>query len=289
MSRFSLFTVGLLVLTSASPAFAQSRRGSGSSGSSFGSSGGSSGSGFGSSSGSGGDVSAGFGGNTVSGFGDTSSFGQSSGMNALSSGLGGSAAGMGLSLGGSQGGSMGSASSRRSGTNSGSRNQAGGRSGITGMTGQRSPGRAGGFGMSGMTGIPGMNSFSNTGRNNRMGATRGVGVQQAIRPVIHFAMDVPPPALAPTAVAQSINVSFAQNQQIAPSLQGVQINVGPAGVATVRGTATTEHQRTLAGAMLSLEPGVRTVRNEIVVTPATVPTAIPTLPPPATPSLQNSR
>lgn len=287
MSRFSPFTVGLLVLIAASPAFAQSRN-SGRSGSTsgFGSSGGS---GFGSGSGSTGDVSAGFGQNSVSGFGDTSSFGQSSGLNALSSGLGGSAAGMGLSLGSnSQGGSMGSASSRRSGTNSGNRSTSS-RSGITGMTGQRSPGRTGGFGMSGMTGIPGMNSFNNMGRNNRLGATRGVGVQQAIRPVIQFVMDVPPPALAPTAVAQSINVSLAQNERIAPSLQGVQVNVGPAGIATVRGTATTEHQRTLAAAMLSLEPGVRTVRNEIVVNPAVVPTATPTLPPPATPSLQNSR
>jgi hypothetical protein len=102
--------------------------------------------------------------------------------------------------------------------------------------------------------------------------------------------------LAPTAVAQSLNVSFAQNQRIAPSLQGVQVEVGPAGIATVRGAAATEHQRTLAAAMLSLEPGVRAVRNEIVVNPATVPTvtptvptAAPTLPPPATPSLQNSR
>ena len=137
-----------------------------------------------------------------------------------------------------------------------------------------------------MTGQTGMNGL---GRNNRPGlGSRGIGVQQAIRPVIQIAMDTTP-VLTPTTVAQAANVTFSQNQVLSRNLQGVQVDVGPAGVATVRGTATTERERTMAAALLSLEPGVRAVQNEIVVNPATPPAVSATLPPPATPIVPPNR
>jgi len=269
MSRSSLLTVGILALVAASPVSAQNRGGGGgNSGSSFGGSSGGSGFGGSGSNNSGGDVSAGFGGNSQSGFGDTSSFGQSNGLSALSSGIGTSATGMGASSGGTL--NSGSSSSRNGSSRSSSggssnrngRSSTSGRNSVTGMTNQRSPGRNGMSGMNGMNGMAGMNGM---GRNNRI-SPRGIGVQQAIRPVIQIALDLPT-SLQTTAVAQAANASFAQNQLLSNSMQGVQVNVDSSGVATVRGNATSNRDRTMAAALLSLEPGVRAVKNEIAVPP----------------------
>ena len=69
--------------------------------------------------------------------------------------------------------------------------------------------------MNGMTGMGGMNNFNNMGRNNRMGmgGSRGIGVQQAIRPVIQIAMEAPA-NLAPPIVAQSVTASGARRRSM---------------------------------------------------------------------------
>jgi hypothetical protein len=291
MPRLSLFATGVLVLVAATPVLAQQSRGGGGGGAS---------SGFSTAANQafGGQAAmGGFGqGETTTGFGDTSQFGQSTGVNALSSGIGTPASGLGLPpLGGSaRQGSPGSTSSRSSafgstrastgGSTGAGRGMSTGRNATTGMTGSRTTGRN--TGLAGMSQFAGMNSMNRNsmnrgGRNNAgmgMGMNaqivgRGVGAQQYVRPVIQFAMDVPP-TLTPPAVAQSITQTFATNEAIG-GLQQMQVNVEANGVATVRGTAQNERQRVIAAALLSLEPGVRAVRNEVVV--------------PALPSLQNSR
>jgi hypothetical protein len=286
MNRSWQLAVGFCIVLTASPAFAQSRGGGGGGGNSFGSSGSS---GFGSSSGggSGADISGGFGSNTQGGFGDTSQFGQTTGMNALSSGIGSPAVGLGLPplngsmSGSSRSGGSGSSSSRGGGSSSfGSTTSSRGGSGgglangrssgsssrsssrsVTGMTGNRSPGRnSGGFGMNGMAGMNG-----GMGRNG-MSRGGGIGVQQAVRPVIQIGFDDMPQALQPPVVAQSISTSFAQNT-VMPQLAQMKVNIDANGFATVQGTAKTNRERIMAAALLSLEPGVRGVRNEVSVPP----------------------
>jgi len=130
------------------------------------------------------------------------------------------------------------------------------------MTGQRSPGRNNGsFGMNGMSGMSGMNGM---GRNGRL-SSRGIGVQQAVRPVIQISLDTPS-SLEPTTISEMTRTHLTTNQSVS-SLQGVQVNLDTTGVATVRGVAANNRERILAAAMLSMEPGVREVRNEITLPP----------------------
>jgi len=96
MNRLSLLAVGGCLLLASSPVLAQSGGGRGGGGSGGGGSGGG-GSGLGSSSNAfGADISNGFGSNSQSGFGNLDQFGQTTGMNALSSGIGSPATGLGL-------------------------------------------------------------------------------------------------------------------------------------------------------------------------------------------------
>jgi hypothetical protein len=265
MTRPSSLAIGMLLLATA-VADAQSRSsGSRSSGSSFGSSGSSFGS---NAAGSGTSISEGFG---SQGFGDTSNFGQSTGMSALSSGMGGSATGLGRSSSSSSG------SGNRTRTNASASGQmsrtgvSSNRNSVAGMGGQRSPGRSSMMGNMGglssmMSGMNGMNGMGRGALGNR-----GVGVQQSVRPVIRVNM-APPPSLAPIVVAQALNSAISQ----APSLSGVRqlnVNVDASGVATIQGSAATPHDRTLAAAMLSLQPGVRSVKNEIALPPIASPPA----------------
>jgi len=271
MNRSSFLTMACCVLL-ASPAFSQTRSGSGSS---SGRGGGSSGS----SSGSFGDFGSGFDSNQQGyQFGDLSQFGQTTGMNALSSGIGSPATGLGLPAlsnssnsnsrtgrSGSPNTSFGSISQNRGGASGGGMSGRSGSTGrsstgrsVTGMTGSRSPGRTGNaFGMNGMNGMNG------GGRGNRLG-NHLIGVQQSVRPVVQVSFDDFPTMLQPPAVAQTANTSFAQNQ-VLPGFQQMKVNVDVNGVATVSGTAKTDHERALAAAMLSLDPGVRAVQNQITV------------------------
>jgi len=115
------------------------------------------------------------------------------------------------------------------------------------------------YGMTGGNGPVGSNIRNN--RNNR-----SVGVQQSIHPVIVISLEDLPITMQAPAITQSAAASFAQNQ-VMPTLQQAQVNVDGTGLATLRGTARNDHERALAAAMLSLEPGVRGVRNEMAVTP----------------------
>src|SRR5262249_13531146 len=151
----------------------------------------------------------GFGGNGVSGFGDTSSFGQSTGMNALSSGRNGSA----NSLGRSSSSGSNSSSSNRNGSLSGSGNNYSnrnniGRNTVAGTNGRRTQGRNNN--MLGMGGMNGLNGMNNMGRNNRF-SNRGIGAQQAVRPVIQVELD-PPDSLQAANIAQTATTTFSANQ-----------------------------------------------------------------------------
>jgi len=131
---------------------------------------------------------------------------------------------------------------------------------VTGLTGSRSPGRTGALGMNGMNGMSGMNAG---GRGGRLGSHL-IGVQQSVRPVVQVSFDEFPPVINSPAVAQMAATSFAQNQ-VLPGFQQMKVNVDVNGVATVSGAAKTDHERALAAAMLSLDPGVRAVQNQIPV------------------------
>jgi osmotically-inducible protein OsmY len=126
----------------------------------------------------------------------------------------------------------------------------------SGRTGQQQRSSRGQFGQFGGNN---MNQFNN---RNLQQSARGVGVQQYVKPVIRIGFD--PLPIDAAAVAQTANAAFAQAEAL-PGFQQINVSVSSAGVATLRGTADSDRQKKLAAIMLSLDPGVRKVENEISV------------------------
>jgi hypothetical protein len=118
--------------------------------------------------------------------------------------------------------------------------------------------------MGGLGQLGGMNGMGGGGRSG-MANRRGIGVQQLIRPQIVVSMDRAP-ALTPPLIAQVASNTFTQAQNFS-GFQGVNVNVNEAGVATLSGTAVTARDRTIAHAMLAMQPGVRSVQNQMTVSP----------------------
>jgi len=135
----------------------------------------------------------------------------------------------------------------------------------------------GGLGGGGLGGLGQQFGGMNGGGGRRGISNRGVGVQQSIRPMIVFSNIERVPTLAPIAIAQNAVGTFSQAQNFT-GLKEVTVNVDDGGIATLRGTAVTAHDRSIAAAMLAMQPGVRSVQNQMVVPPSS------TLPPIARPS-----
>ena len=67
-------------------------------------------------------------------------------------------------------------------------------------------------------------------------------------------------------VATEIGTRF-QSLERVPALRSINVAPTPNGVVILRGKVGSEDQKKLAAAMARLEPGVREVRNELVVSP----------------------
>jgi len=125
-------------------------------------------------------------------------------------------------------------------------------------------------GSQGLQGGPGDLGLGNTGQAGARGGSNinqtGSGERRQSPVRLQFNVGFSHPAPAAPAVSSSISESFAR---------GIEAGAGPApqviiqdGVAFLRGTVATEHDRRLARILASLEPGVRSVQNELVVAPA---------------------
>lgn len=115
--------------------------------------------------------------------------------------------------------------------------------------------------MGGLGQLGGMNGMGRGGIASR----RGIGVQQLVRPQIVVNMDRAP-SLAPILIAQAAADTFNQAGSLG-GFKGVNVNVNEAGVATLSGSAVTARDRTIAHAMLAMQPGVRSVQNQMTVSP----------------------
>ena len=130
----------------------------------------------------------------------------------------------------------------------------------------------------------GQNNNGGNGNNPNQNANGGgfggstpVAPQRVIRPQQRVAFTYPSPPPAKTTA--SINNRFqtlasqiprgAANRGISNrmELKGVTVQTPVAGEVVLKGTVTTEDARKLAGIMAKLEPGVRSVRNDITVEP----------------------
>jgi hypothetical protein len=224
----------------------------------------------------------------------------SSGMTSGSGGMFGSASS--LSSGGLGGGNTGFGSSAGSGTGFG---VGGGNTGFG--TGQSQQGRsAQGFGQQGNTGFLGANNNTNNflGRNNQgqqqgnfnnnqFGQGRGGGGGQrgldqqllnmlngggqggggnnqnsqntGVRPRQKIAFEHPT-RQAPT-VAKGVETRFSKMTGRHAYLKSLEVAAGDDGAVVLRGTVDSEHAALLAESLVRLEPGVKTVRNELTYPP----------------------
>lgn len=232
-----------VILVGASVCVAQSRNsGSGRGNSSFGSSGfGSSMGGFGGGFGNSGFGSSGFGSSGLGGFGQ-SGFGQS--------GFGQSGFGQ---TGFGQTGSNGFGNINRSGAtgigsqfNRGATNRGAG----TGFVGTNQRGQGGQF-----SGNQSMNPLGMTGAS----ATQVPGM--ARYSVLQIGFEAP--QVPPAAIVEQATISL--NPSNLPSARNVEVTVEGEGVGVLRGEVSTVEEARRAAALLSLEPGIRSVRNEMTV------------------------
>jgi hypothetical protein len=141
-----------------------------------------------------------------------------------------------------------------------------------------------GRGNANQQGAMGQNGMMNQFGNNR-GATRGNNLntmnsmfgangmnsgmnrpQQVIRPRQKVAFDYP----APKVDTLHVNLK-SQLERVAlrnPGISNVMISIEPGGELVLRGAVKTEAEAKLAANLVRLEPGVRSVRNELTFPPA---------------------
>jgi osmotically-inducible protein OsmY len=101
-------------------------------------------------------------------------------------------------------------------------------------------------------------NFTNQGSGNRYNSAR------SIRPQLKIAFDVPPQR-SETNVGR-ISARF-DKLSTRSAFRGVTLDT-EGGAVVLRGQVSSEENRKLAGILVSMEPGVRSVKNELTVTPA---------------------
>jgi osmotically-inducible protein OsmY len=124
------------------------------------------------------------------------------------------------------------------------------------------------FGAAGNTNRLGNNNFQNFQGNNNVFGQFGNQNQQAVkgvlRPQQRINFQYTPPATM--VVATQIGTRF-QGLERMPAMRSINVSPTPNGVVILRGKVGSEDHKKLAAAMARLEPGVREVRNELVVSP----------------------
>lgn len=228
-----------------------------------------------------------------SGFGTASPFNSSFGNTSTTGSQFGSSAFGNNSLGGTQSSTLQAYSQARTSNLGGAQGQGQQGLGANGMNGQlQSFGRTGAnrFGQQGF-------GLGQNGRNGQglqqldQQQTSPAAQQQVrIRPQVSFPFQTRPTA----AVHSSLNLSFNRITNRGPDFANIQFSANGQGQVTLRGSVPNEQAARVAAALVRLEPGVRSVRNEMSVTTSSVAPAttsltgpaIPTTPPvtpPATP------
>ena len=177
---------------------------------------------------------------------------------AATSGLGGASIGGATALGGGAAAGQGGAAGRGATLGQGQQFGAGAFQQPGGQL--RASLGAGLGGINQQSGVGGGQQAQRRGANaSRQGAT-----QPRVRSVTRIAFVIP--AVDRQAI---VDPRFnAINRTTLPGGRGFAVRF-ERGVATLTGTVATRHEARLAGALLALEPGVRTITNQLVVTPAT--------------------
>lgn len=131
-----------------------------------------------------------------------------------------------------------------------------------GSTSNRGGGPGGFGGQNGRGGFGGNNQFNQFGNNGR-GGGNNIANTQPIQPQLkaNFTFSTP----AQTVVTGKIDTRFSKLSDRV-SVKGVQLSSSE-GVVTIRGTVASDDDRRVAEQLVRLEPGVKSVKNEITVTP----------------------
>ena len=129
--------------------------------------------------------------------------------------------------------------------------------GNTGFTGTRNAGQNAGTSLT-----PQFNQMNDSNSQNNRGNSGNANVKRA-RPQQRIAFTYPKANLAKTRIEIS-----ARFKRLA-TVSGADTTISDAGVATLTGTVTDDDSRKLAEALTRLEPGVRSVVNELRVETAT--------------------
>lgn len=113
---------------------------------------------------------------------------------------------------------------------------------------------------------PSFNIPGGGGNANRFTPRNNTGTRErVIRPRQKIAFDYEPPAV--TDVRTAVTRQYRTLSTRRPGLESVTIEVGEGRAAVLTGTVPDENSRKLAAALARLEPGIRTVKNELKVAP----------------------
>ena len=130
-----------------------------------------------------------------------------------------------------------------------------------GLAGQQTNLGTRGLGQLG-AGNRGRNGTGNNNANNG-NANNSNQSQRRVRPQLKVAFPTNP--VPPTAITTSLQQRLSTETLTAGTLRNVQLEMTDEGIVTLRGSVASEDARSLAAAMVRLEPGVRKVVNEIAV------------------------
>lgn len=256
-----LLCVAATLMAGAAPALAQIGRGGGqSSGMSMG--------GF-----SGGGM-----GNMSSGMGGMGGFSSGLGMGGMGGGMGGFSSGMGMGMGGMSGGMGGFGSSSLGGTGFGQNSFGNSQQSGQGFVGRDSADMSSIFNELGRNSNQFMQQLNRTMSRGNRGGRSSSQEQNVVLPVrvqLNVAFDHPqvPPTVVATTVRGRLEKYLSRRSIAAPGVEVVGDTV------VLRGVAPSESQRLVIEKLVSLEPGVGAVDNQMTVAQSTNEQSPPLSPP----------
>ena len=109
----------------------------------------------------------------------------------------------------------------------------------------------------------GRNSNSNNQQNNFNNQQTGMLSQRVVRPRLSIAFDYN--SRPPAGIQTSLSTEFQRLRTDRPALQGVQVQIGNGRQVVLRGSVPSENDKKLAAILARMEPGVRSVKNELTI------------------------
>lgn len=196
----------------------------------------------------------------------TSGFGSGSGSGSRSGTMGTSGGGSsGNAAGGAMGGGQSSLTQSSLNTGDGSLGATVGTSGFVGR-GDTAGRFVGSQNASRQQVVGGAQQFSALqNRNNQNANTNSTPPRQLLRPQVQLGFESPL-VMAPP-VAETVYARIADLPAIGSRVAGVNMQLDPSGVMVLSGTVASENDRRMLEILTSMEPGVRSVRNEVQVAP----------------------